>query len=201
MMKWIFGILMAISVISGIFNGRMDEVSNSAITECGKAIELCFTLMGTMCLWSGLMRVAKKSNLTKKLAKLMSPLIGRIFHGLDRTSYAMELICMNITANLLGLGNAATPLGLAAMNELAKSSPDAHNGIATNHMILLVVLNTASIQLVPTTVATLRLKYGAVSPMDILPAIWITSALTLCISLLTTFLLNRFFPIRKKQEE
>lgn len=200
MMKWIFGILMVLSVIFGFLNGRMEQVNTSAITECEKAIELTFTLMGTMCLWSGLMRVAKKASLTQKLAKLMSPIIGFIFKGLDKSSYAMELICMNVSANLLGLGNAATPLGIQAITELSKHSPSSCSETAADHMILLVVLNTASIQLIPTTVATLRLKYGASTPMDIVPAVWLTSGVTLFFTLILTKFLNKMLPIHRDKK-
>lgn len=197
MMKWIFTVLIALSILFGILNGRMNDVSNSAISECINAIDLSITLAGSICLWSGLMRVAQKSGLTKIIAKLLSPVTNLIFKGLDKSSYALELICMNITANLLGLGNAATPLGIAAITELNKDIPSNQKGIASNHMIMLVVMNTASIQLIPTTVATLRIKYGSSTPLDILPAVWITSIISLSVGLVMAAFLNKLIPAQK----
>ncbi len=195
MLKWVLIILVGLSVTFGIMNGKMVDVSNHAISECANAVELMISLAGSMCLWSGLMRVAQKSGLTKKIAKLLSPLTNLIFKGLDKSSYALELICMNITANMLGLGNAATPLGIAAISELNKEIPDNQKGFASNHMVTLVVLNTASIQLIPTTVATLRLKYGSANPLDILPAVWITSILALIVGLTMASVCNKLFPV------
>ena len=118
------------------------------------------------------MRVAQDSGLAERIARLLRPLLRFLFRDLKRGSRALQLIAMNVTANLLGLGNAATPLGLSAMQELAKEVPE---GRMSTSMILLTVMNTASIQLIPTTVALLRLKHGAASPFDILPAVLITS--------------------------
>lgn len=195
MMKWVFTVLIALSVIFGVCNGRIDKVSNAAMSESANAITLCLNLVGSMCLWCGVMQVAKKSGLTQNFAKLLSPITSMLFKGLKRGSVALEFITMNITANLFGLGNAATPLGLRAMGELSKSSK---NGIATNHMIMLVVINTASLQLIPTTVATLRLKYGAVSPLDILPCVLISSLIALSIGVISVLVLNRISKSREK---
>lgn len=200
MMKWIFSILILLAVVFGACNGRMSEVSTAALSECGRAVELAITLAGTICLWNGLMRVAQESRLTEKIAKLLSPVTTRIFRGVERTSYAMQLITMNITANLLGLGNAATPLGIAAISELEKATPCEHKGTASDNMILLVVLNTASIQLVPTTVAVLRLQYGSDTPMDIIPAVLITSLVSVTVGIALAKLLNRVFPVQRKRK-
>ena len=192
MMKWIFSLLILFSMVFGCINGRMDQVSSAALSECGKAVELSFSLMGSICLWSGLMKVAQESGLTEKIAALLSPITTRIFRDVNRGSRAMQMIALNITANLLGLGNAATPLGLAAMQELDRANP--HPETASSDMILFVVCNTASIQLIPTTIAVLRLKYGAQSPLDILPAVWISSALALCAGLFLAKFLGWLLP-------
>lgn len=188
-MKWIFSGLIILSVIFGALNDQMPAVSNAAISEGTKAIELSITLAGTLCLWSGLMQVAQKSGLTEKIAMLLSPITQLLFKGIARKSKAMALISMNITANMLGLGNAATPLGIAAMTEL---STESENGVASPNMIMLVVLNTASIQIIPTTVAALRLKFGAASPFDILPAVWISSIAALVVGISAAMILRRF---------
>lgn len=173
MMKWIFAGLIFLSVLFGVLNGRMDAVTAAALRECGSAVELTLTLMGSMCLWSGLLHIAEKAGLTEKIARLFSPVIRLLFRGLDSGGAAARAITMNISANLLGLGNAATPLGLAAMKELAKASPGSRT--ASNHMVLFVVINTASLQLIPTTVAQLRQAAGSPTPLDIMPAAWVAS--------------------------
>ncbi|MDR2932877.1 MAG: spore maturation protein A [Oscillospiraceae bacterium] len=169
MMKWMFSGLILIAVVFGLLNGRMNEVTNAALNECGNAVQLCITLMGTMCMWSGLMKIAEKSKLTEKMSAFIAPVIGRLFGGLDHRSPAAQAITLNLSANLLGLGNAATPLGIHAMKELHKMN--GASDTASDNMILFVVLNTASLQLVPTTTALLRAKAGSAMPLDILPAV------------------------------
>lgn len=194
MMKWVFTVLILLSIGFGAGTGRIGDVSAAALTECGRALELCLTLAGAMALWSGLMKVAQESGLTDRIARLLSPVTSRLFGGVSGTSRAMQYISMNITANLLGLGNAATPLGLAAMRELEREIPAEQRGTASDAMVTLVVLNTASIQLIPTTVAVLRAKYGAAEPLDIVPAVLLVSLASVTVSLLLTKILNRLFP-------
>lgn len=174
----------------------MTAVNNAAIGECINAVSLCITLAGGICLWNGIMRVAEKSGLTKLFAKLISPVTKHIFKGVPPTSKAMQYITMNIAANMFGLGNAATPLGISAMEELYKQTASVSPGVANDNMILLVVLNTASIQLIPTTIATLRFKYGAQSPLDCYPAILLTSLFSVVFGILSAYILNRIFPIK-----
>ena len=196
MMKWVFAVLVLLSVVFGIGTGHIGDVSSAAISQCGQAVELAITLAGSIALWNGLMRVAQESKLTERIAALLSPLTSHIFKGLEKDSHAMQLISMNITANLLGLGNAATPLGIAAITELEKETPVELKGTANDNMLMLVVMNTASIQLIPTTVAVLRLKYGAANPLDILPAVLISSIVSVTIGIFLAKLLNRFFPAK-----
>lgn len=182
MMGWLLTGMMLFSVVSAGFQDRMSEVSTAAMQGCGDAVTLVIALAGMMCLWCGVMNVAAESGLTGRLARLFRPLTRRLFPELDPDGPAMRSICMNLSANLLGLGNAATPLGLSAMNELQKlnSSPDT----ASNAMITFVVMNTASMQLLPTTNAYLRLQAGSAAPMEILPAVWIASLCALTVGLL-----------------
>lgn len=165
--------IMLLSLAAGALTGRLEPVTNALLAGGGEAIKLALTLGGAMCLWGGLMRIAEKGGLTSLLAKGMAPVMRVLFPKLDPAGPACRAMLMNMAANLLGLGNAATPLGLKAMAELEKENPQP--GTASNHMVVFVVLNTASIQLIPTTVATLRLQYGAAAPLDILPAVWLTS--------------------------
>ncbi|MDL2234252.1 spore maturation protein A [Ruminococcaceae bacterium OttesenSCG-928-L11] len=194
MMKWVFSVLILGGVLFGLMNGRMDAVTNAALTECGNAVQLCITLAGTMAMWSGMMKIAEKSKLTERISKVLSPVIGALFGGLDYRSPAATAITLNLSANLLGLGNAATPLGINAMRELQKLNP--HPDTASDHMILFVVLNTASLQLVPTTTALLRANAGSATPLDILPAVICASFASISAGILMAKLLNRTFPVR-----
>lgn len=177
MMKWIFSGLILLSVLFGVLNGRMDAVTGAALAECGRAVDLTLALMGSMCLWSGLMKIAERANLTEKISRAFSPMIRLLFGGLDYRSPAAKAIALNISANLLGLGNAATPLGIAAMKELNKINP--HKSRASDNMVLFVVINTASLQLIPTTTALLRQNAGCATPLDIMPAVWVASLASL----------------------
>ncbi len=173
MMKWVFGGLITFSLLFGIINGDVSAVSNAALTECGNAVTLIITLAGVICLWSGIMQIAQSSGLVNMLAKLFTPVLSRIFKCINPKGKAMGYIVLNLISNLLGLGNASTPFGIAAMRELEKEEG---SGIsASNNMIIFVVMNTASLQIIPTTVAALRLKNGSDAPMEILPCVWIVS--------------------------
>lgn len=189
MIKWIFAAMLIISAILGAVQDNISEVSSAALNSCVEAVELCIYLTGGMCMWGGVMRVAEKSGVTDVLARLFRPLLKHIFKGLDTSGKAFHAICMNITANLLGLGNAATPLGLEAMKRLEEE--EGENEITSRNMVLFVVLNTASITLIPTTAASLRLKHGSEAPMEILPCVLITSACALLVGLVTAAILDK----------
>ncbi len=198
MMKWVMALMITLSVIFALFTGNMSEVSEAFLSECGGAVELAISLVGIICLWSGLMRAAQASGLTGQLAKLFSPLLGRLFRGLKKGGEAMQFITLNLTANLLGLGNASTPFGLAAMRGI--KAEEGGSGNASHNMILLTVMNTASLQLIPTTVAALRLKNGSEAPMEILPCVWISSAGSLAAALIAAAVFRRISEKRKKGE-
>lgn len=135
------------------------------------------------------MRVAEKSGITDVIARLFRPVLKHLFKGLDTSGKAFHAICMNITANLLGLGNAATPLGLEAMKRLEEE--EGENEVTSRNMVLFVVLNTASITLIPTTAASLRLKHGSAAPMEILPCVLITSVCALISALVIAIIFDR----------
>ena len=191
MMSWLFSGMLILSLLFGVLNGRMEQVSISAVNDCSSAVTLVIQLTGVMCLWSGLMRIAEESKLTDRLSSLFRPVMRLLFRDLPAGSKAVKAIVMNLTANLLGLGNAATPLGIAAMKELEKISPQ--KGAASNNMAMLVVLNTASLQLIPTTTAALRLANGSAAPMEILPAVWLSSAVSVLAGIVTAKLLASRF--------
>lgn len=153
-----------------------------------EAVELLVMMSGMMCLWSGVMEVARKSRLTDKLAKLFSPLLKKLFPDVKKDSKAFQYICMNVSANLLGLSNAATPFGLSAMKELKK---DLLSDEASDSMVTFVVMNTASIQLLPTNVATMRSVLGSTSPFDIIFCVWVTSVIALTVGLTVSRLCSK----------
>ena len=164
--------MLVLSLIFGVINRSGADVGAAILNESEHTVKLVLSLCGAICLWSGIMGIAKDSGFTELIADVLAPLLKRLFSSVKSKGKAMQYAAMNVTANLLGLGNAATPLGISAMKELSKGSKD---GIASDAMITFTVLNTASIQLIPTTAAMLRLKHGASAPFDILPAVLITS--------------------------
>jgi spore maturation protein A len=164
---------MLLAIVSGVIGGRVEAVNAALFKGVGEALTLMMTLGSAMCLWSGMMRVADKAGFTRVLSRVLSPILRVLFPGLPPDGEACRAISMNVAANILGLGNAATPLGLKAMAQLQTMNPDKTR--ASRHMIVFAVLNTASVQLMPTTVAALRLETGSAQPMAILPAVWITS--------------------------
>ena len=154
------------------------------------ALELFFTTGMMMCFWGGIMNISQESGASKGFAYLLMPLLKILFPKLNVNSNAAKCIAMNISANVLGLGNAATPFGLSAMKELEKLN-DSKN-TASEYMITFVVLNSVSLQMIPTTVAALRQKYGAVNPMDITLSVIIVSFLSLSIAMICRLLLGYF---------
>lgn len=191
MMKWVFGIMIILSIFFGIVTNRIGDVSNSAIESGEKAIQLILVLIGSMAVWGGIMRIADKAGITNVLSRAFKPLAKLLFKGIDLNGKAFKAICMNVTANLLGLGNAATPLGIEAMRQLEIEEKTTHT--ASRNMIMFAVLNTASIQLLPTTIAALRLKHGSKTPLDVLPAILISSLISVIIGITMVFLFDSTF--------
>ena len=179
-MSWIWTLFLLLSLVSGIRTGHIAALSTAALEGAGSGIQLAITLAGPLCLWSGLAHVMEHTGWMKKLAQLLEPVLQRLFPHSWCNPVAREALCGNLSANLLGLGNAATPLGIRAVQEMAA---DAH-GQAGKELCRLVVMNTASIQLIPTTVAALRSSLGSAAPFDILPAVWITSLCSVTAGLL-----------------
>lgn len=188
-MAYIWSGIIIFSFFSALFNGRMDELSQGIMDGAGSALEVFMTIMTMMCLWGGVSKIAERSGITEKLSKLLYPLLKLLFPDLDKTSESLRCISMNMTANILGLGNAATPLGLQAMRALKEESGD---GIyATKEMIMFVVINTASIQIIPTTVAIMRNNYGSQDPMGIIGQVWIASIASFIVGTLCVKFMNK----------
>lgn len=175
------------ALVFGICNGSAEAVGAAALEGAGKAIELGIALCGATCLWCGVMEVMRAGGLAAGLARLLRPVLGRLFPGHRRDAAAMEALSANVSANLLGLGNAATPFGLAAARRM-RTGP-----VATDSLCRLVVINTASLQLIPATVTAVRAAAGARAPFDILPAVWLTSAAALAAGLLAAAVLRRIW--------
>lgn len=183
-----------LSVIFSIITGKTAEVSAAALEESSHAAELSLKLLGSLCFWSGISKVAEESGLVEKFRKFLKPALLLVFPSLKNEEKALGAISMNVAANLFGLGNAATPLGIIAMKELHKIS--GFSSVATKEMVCFVVMNTASLQFLPTTVAAVRLANGAENPMDILPAVWFVSA---CSLMLGIFAAKIFYPKGEKK--
>ena len=189
-MKVILIVIPLISLIFAAINGKVGEMSSAILDKSGEAVTLAISLCGIMCFWCGLMRVAEAAGLVEKAAKLLSPLISLLFRGLKRGGKAAQLIAMNLAANMLGLGNATTPLGINAMHAIAEET--GAEGVADN-MIMLTVLNTASLQIIPTTAAALRSANGAENPMEILPCVWIVSVYAAAVAIIAAKIMGRAF--------
>lgn len=181
MINHIWSAMVVFSLITAIFGGTADALSNAIISSASDAVSLCIRLAGTICLWGGLMEIAEQSRLTNAVCRLISPILRLVFPKMDMKSKTARAISMNVTANLLGLGNAATPLGLEAMRHL--QSENSSKEKASADMIKFVVMNSAAFHLIPTTVAALRKDYGSENPFDIMPASWISSAAALTVGL------------------
>ena len=179
--------MVVVSVIFGLFSGQMDAVSQAALTGAGSAVQLCLSMAGVLCLWSGVMEIMNRCGISARLARVFRPLLRWLLPRASRDDETLSAVSANVSANLLGLGNAATPLGVQAACRMARGK----NGVASDELCLLVVLNTASIQLVPATVASVRAAAGAAAPLDILPAVWLSSALSVTVGLLAAKTLAR----------
>ena len=194
-MKIILIIIPVISFIFAIINGKMGEMSSSILEKSGEAVELVISICGIMCFWCGLMKVAEKSGLLEKMSKLLSKPISLLFTGIKKGGKAAGLITMNIAANILGLGNASTPLGIAAMKAVAEE--EGTGEYASDNMIMLAVLNTASLQIIPATAAALRSANCVEKPMDILPCVWIVTVYSAFIAVFSAKMLGRLYRKRR----
>ena len=188
-MAWIWTGMVALSILCGLAGGRAEAVTAAALEGAQGAVELCISMAGMLCLWMGVMEIMRRSGLTEKLSRLLRPVLRLLFPQEAGDRAVMDSISANISANLLGLGNAATPLGIEAVRRMGRKSP----GTASDAMCMLVVCNTASIQLFPTTVAAVRAAAGSRAPFDILPAVWLASALSVAVGIAACKLLARLW--------
>lgn len=186
-MAWVWTGMVVFSLVFGLLTGSLDAVANAALEGAHSAIDLSISMAGILCLWSGVMEAMSACGLSASLARAFRPLLRRLLPGACRDEETLAAISANVSANLLGLGNAATPLGIRAAQRMARGC----GGVASDELCLLVVLNTASIQLLPTTIASVRAAAGCQTPFDILPAVWLASVLSVAAGLTAAWLLSR----------
>ena len=173
MLNIVWPIFIIISFSYAIFSGNLEKLNSSIFESTNEAIKLSISLLGTICLWNGIMQIANNTSIVTKLTKFLNPIIKFLFPDLKDNFKIQKEISMNIIANILGLGNAATPLGLKAMKSLQKENKN--KDTLSNSMMMLIVLNTASIQLIPTTVIAIRNSLDSQNPTSIVFPVWIAT--------------------------
>ena len=188
-MSWIWTVIVAVSLIFAAILGNIPALSAGILQGAQSGITLALTMGGSICLWTGVGHLMDKAGITGMLARLFRPLLVRLFPSIQTDATLENHLCSNVCANLLGLGNAATPMGIQAAQRLALGK----NGVASNELCRLVVLNTASIQLIPANVAAVRSGLGCATPFDILPAVWVTSFCSAGLGVTAAWLLGRLW--------
>ena len=189
-MSYIWCAMLAFSLLWGAATGSGAAVGNAAVQGAGAAVKFALEVGALICLWSGVMELLRRSGAAKALSRALRAPLRALFPRAAKDGETMDALSMNVSANLLGLGNAATPMGLRAAKGMARLSAP---GEASDELCLLVVINTASIQLLPTTIASVRAGCGAAAPFDILPAVWLSSAISVTVGVLLSRALARLW--------
>jgi len=185
-MAWIWTGMVVLSLIFGILSGNLEAVADAALEGASSAVDLSLSMAGILCLWSGVMEIMNVCGISGALAKSFRPILRNLLPNASRDEETLAAVSANVSANLLGLGNAATPLGIRAARRMARGC----GGVASDELCRLVVLNTASIQLLPATIASVRAAAGCQTPFDILPAVWLASTLSVVAGLTAAWLLS-----------
>ena len=185
--------MIIVSIVYGLLSGSIEAVGSAAVQGAAEAVKLCIGICGVTSLWTGVMELLSRAGVTAQLKNAFLPILKRLFPRSKNNAAAMEAVSANVAANLLGLGNAATPLGIQAATEMARLSRD---GVATDDLCMLVVINSASIQLIPATVAAVRAAAGVENPFDILPAVWLASAVSVLAGILSAKVMARIWRAR-----
>ena len=188
-MSLIWTVMVGASVLCALATGNGPAVARGALDGAAAGVELCLSMMGVLCLWMGVMEIMEHSGIARGLSRLLRPAVRRLYPDFAGDKQTMDAVSANLSANLLGLGNAATPLGLEAARLMAEHTP----GVASDGLCMLVVCNTASLQLIPTTVASLRAAAGSADPFDILPAVWLASAVSVAVGITAAKLFARLW--------
>ena len=189
-MSWIFTGIIALSVVFSMLLGRGAELAAAIPSGAQAGVTLAISMAGSVCLWCGVGKMMEKAGITGILSKLLQPFLHKLFPTTKTDTTLADNLSANICANILGLGNAATPMGVLAAKRLASCRSD---GTASNELCRLVVLNTASIQLIPSTVAAIRASLSCATPFDILPAVWITSICSASAGLLAAWFFSKLW--------
>ena len=184
-MSYIWTLLLSIGILSAMISGRGSDLASATLQGAQAGISLSVSLAGAICLWTGIGALMEKIGFTNRMAKLLRPVLERLFPGTKTDAVLAGHLSANICANVLGLGNAATPMGIAAAKRMNR------DGTATDELCRLIVLNTASIQLIPANVAAIRSGLGCAAPFDILPAVWITSLCSAGLGVTAAWLLGK----------
>lgn len=188
MLNILWPIFIIISIVYAIFSGNIENLNNSIFESAESAVNLTLTLLGMTCLWSGIMEIASKTKIIEYLSKVLKPITKKLFFNLNEKSY--NNIIMNIIANILGLGNAATPLGLKAMKELQKENLNKEE--LSDNMMMLIVLNTASLQIIPTTIIAIRSSLGSTNPTKIIFPVWISTICAAIVGIIFTKIIIKY---------
>lgn len=185
----VWTVMVTSALLWGGATGRLTAVTAAALEGAGAAVELTLSMAGALCLWSGVLELMERSGMAAGLSRLLRPLLRRLLPKAGADGETLDALSANVSANLLGLGNAATPAGIRAARRMAAGC----RGTASDELCRLVVLNTASIQLLPSTVAAIRGGLGCAAPLDILPAVWLSSAVSVAAGLTAAGLLRRLW--------
>lgn len=181
-MNVLWGYLMLVSLIIGVIKGKTADMTTTILESAETSIESCLKIFGTIAIWSGIMKIAEKSGVIEKLQTMSYPLVKILFPELKKDSKAVNNIALNMTANIIGLGNIATPVGIKAMKELQKENKEKSR--LSKSMVMFIVLNMASIQLIPTTVIGLRISYGSKNPAGIVMPVLLASLISAAVGVL-----------------
>ena len=184
----ISGVIILISVVCAIFTGNVPSLTEAAISGGTRAVTVAFSLLPMMCLWCGIMKVAEQGGILKAFSRLLSPLLRLIFPKTAKSGEGLNEISTSLSANVLGIGNAATPLGIEAMRRIKDQSG---SSLADNETVRFVVINSAALTLLPTTVAALRASAGSTAPFSIIIPVWLTGGCALAMGLLSEKLISK----------
>lgn len=187
MLNYLWPMFIIVSFIFAIISGNVEKLNNSIFESIESVISLSMTLVGTMCLWCGIMEIVKNTSIMNKLTKILRPILLWLFPDARYNKDAMDNISINVVSNILGLGNAATPAGMKAIDSLKESNEDKQS--LSDSMMMLIVLNTTSVELMPTTVIAIRQSLNAQNPASIIIPIWISTIVGTMVGIISTKLL------------
>lgn len=190
MLNKLWPAFLIISIIFAILNGKIGELNSSIFESANSAVQLTITLFGTLCFWNGIMQIAIKSSLVDTICKILNPLIKILFPEIKKGGKTHKEISMNIIANMLGLGNAATPLGLKAMQSMQDENQNKDK--LSNSMVMFIIINTASIQIIPTTVIAIRNSLNSVEPSKIILPVWLVTICAAASAVLAGKIITKF---------